>query len=257
MDWQEIARNLMEGIASVLSYAQKGLRLLFSKPKKKVIKVVSFKPTHPSEVASVPEAYKKQIGTLKAEIAILKEKIEKLKKEKELLKKKRRLELLNLIESRRDMIAKLKYGEYLKLSFPTIKKPIAVLSRDFKQLGWFYTFLVGNGEIALVVSEYPDGKGRKFIVMRGPDWDSIFDFSENIADQIKSGIMVVNRLYDGKFIPPIKIPFAKLPVIALKEGFACAYCYKRFDSERELIKHLKEKHLKLLIQDGMIKEVKP
>jgi len=205
------------------------------------------KPITPADVERIPEQYVKQIGTLKAEIARLQKEISRLKKENEILKGIRRLELIRQIEEKRRYLLRLKQRDYVQIG-RDLPGDIKVFSKDNKFLGWFDSLLLGNGEIAVVISTEKDRRGRKYIVHRGPSLNVLFEHSENLADQIKHRIMILNRLWNGLYVPDVDVYLPRMPFVSFDNRLVCTLCQKEFRSYEELKKHYEKKHLKDLIK---------
>ncbi len=241
--WNKIrdySRKVLDAISS-------GINFIFSlgeQGKEEVQKIkkrvrVGFVPISPRDVPEIPEKYMKEVGFLKAELARRDEIIKRLLKKIELLEGKRREELIKLIEERRKALVKVNRKYYLKVG-TDLPGNIKVLSKDHKFLGWFSHFLIGDGMWRIVVSEYPDRKGRKYEVWRGQTLDYLFHHAENLEDQIRAGVLILNRTWDGYYVPDIDAKFPKIfpPNWKVK----CELCRKEFDNVDALIEHYKKSH---------------
>ena len=201
------------------------------------------RPITPKDVATVPEKYIKMIGTLKADLAKLVEENKKLKEKLERMSEERKKELIKEIEMERELIVRTKQMELLNLK--NIPKDVRVLSRDHKFLGYFYSIFVGDGNLHVVVSERPFGKGKKYKVWSAPSLDVLVHNADNITDQLRNKVLILNRTYDPPvYIPDLELKLPKFPYLELKGGMVlCTLCGKVFEDLNSYVEHYSKEHL--------------
>jgi len=211
-------------------------------PPKEEEKVAHLRPITPSQVKGVPEKYITQVGALKARVAKLEQENKRLREIIERMKEKKRRELVRMIEERREFILETKLGEMIDIR--KIPRDIKVFSKDHKFLGWLYSFYVGGGDIHIICSEEPNGKGRKYKVMSGPSLSVLVHHAENIADQLRNKVLILNRTYDPPvYVPDIDVYMPIQPYVLLAEGkVLCTLCGKILKNMKEFMKHFESKH---------------
>lgn len=242
--------EIVEKVREVLETLELGIRDFIENLKTRVPappspteeEVARMKPITPSEVKGVPEKYIKQVGVLKAEIAKLKQENQRLRQLIERLKEEKRKELIRMIEERREFILQTKLGEMIDIR--KIPRDVKVFSKDHKFLGWFYSIYLGDGNLHVIVSEEPNGRGRKFRVWSGPSLGVLVHHAENIAEQLRNRILILNRTYSPPvYVPDIDVYMPLQPYVKLAGGkVLCTLCGKILDSMEEFTKHFTEKH---------------
>lgn len=170
-------------------------------PKEKAPRTVAYLPEY---VEEIPDAKLKEIGRLKAENMVLQQKLKALQLEFEKQKKEKTFE--DAIISEKQKLLKKEKGKIISLN--KIPSNTHVLSKDHKLLGYFHSFVFieDHGTLGIVVSTRPKN-GKRYLVWQGKSMDSLFHHSESISSMVKAGALILNRDYEGNYIPDIDYLF--------------------------------------------------
>jgi len=188
--------------------------------------------------------------------------IDRLKRKLDEKEKKEGIERIKEIERKRDEI-QMEYQQGMTLmGAPDVDYPIFVMSRDDRFMGYLYQFaqVENNGNIAVLASSLPNGKGRIWECFQAKSWKALVRNAENLKQQIKAGYIVLNRFYDGGYgrdeildRPIIEGVSAekrdsetaqKTESADKSNSISCPQCGKKFNKPTSLAGHLRGKHAK-------------
>jgi len=181
--------------------------------KKKPTRTVAYLPEY---VEEIPDAKLKEIGRLKAENMILQQKLKALQLELEKQKKEKTFEDAIINEKKKLMKRERQKIVYLN----KIPKTVRVLSKDHKLLGYFHSFVFveDNGTLGIIVSSKPKD-GKKYLVWQGKSMNSLFHHPESISSMVRAGALVLNRDYEGNYIPDVDKLFPVVGADVYREHF--------------------------------------
>jgi len=191
--------------------------------------------------------------------------IDRLKRKLDEKERKEGIERIKEIERKRDEI-QMEYQQGMTLmGAPDVDYPIFVMSRDDRFMGYLYQFaqVENNGNIAVLASSLPNGKGRIWECFQARSWKALVRNAGNLKQQIKAGYIVLNRFYDGgygrdeildrpiiegepdeKGKKTVKKTAKKTDSADEPSSISCPQCGKEFGKPTSLAGHLRGKHAK-------------
>ena len=159
------------------------------------------------EAKEMPERAQEKIGELKAEVHSLKKELQEKEDKLAEKKKKEEEEKIREIEERREELRRKEVkkhtilGDYEHLD-------VVVMSKDHKPLGWLkYLTATPKGRIGVVVER----NGALLKVWEMKNLEGLIHHSENFSSQIKTGVLILNRDWEGNFVPDIDVNVPAIP----------------------------------------------
>lgn len=160
-----------------------------------------------ADFPKLQEGLQKKIGRLQAERVLDEQKIQNLKTEI----KNRDDKILSL------SMEKVVYSPFTKrnsislfdlLNFSRKKKQIRVMTRDHQYVGRLIDMRMsslGNTYVYDIITDVKDKKGKREqkLIMRHDNFSEMFHNPLGFINAIKNGVIVINRLSSGQFVPDL------------------------------------------------------
>ncbi len=184
-------------------------------PPQKKQQVSKFFSVGPDDYKTLPRGYQKQTGILKARLDRLTEEYEKARSENQELKKA----LTDLTQEKvmsAPFISKKEQISMARLFLATmsrkqatkllLEKPgvIKVVTREHRYLGTFHDLwfeVVGNKLLWKIIV---NREGKLRVAMKGFSFTGMVHRPVGLVDALRSSVLVLNRTYDGKFVPDVE-----------------------------------------------------
>lgn len=163
------------------------------------------KPTeiayYAEQIEDLPKEKLREMGRLKAELAQAKRQNKVLQKTIEQHKKPEKQRITEEIKKQQKQFNKEKKENLVPLN--KISKNTRILSKDHRILGYFKQLAINKrGNLTIIVTPHP-GKGREYSVFEAQDLKTLIHHSESLAHMIKAQTIILNRNYNGDYIPDI------------------------------------------------------